>query len=1038
MAGTGVRINLLGPLEIVVDGVAIRGERPQVLQLALRLAVAAGQPVATDVLVEAMWRPEDCPRDPAAALRVIVSRLRGALAPHGAALHAQRGAYQLEASTDLAEFEQLVGSEGPDAPVDSLERAIGLWRGTPLGHLPGAPWIDDVRWRAENRYLTAAIRLAELLVAEQRGAEAIALLAPLAVDNGADERLAIAMSAALTMEGRRSEALDLLASTRTELRTGLGLDPGMAFVEHERAILTGAIDLARPSPATGPTSAVFIGRQRELDTLVTPRAGVTLLSGQAGIGKSALLDQVVARLDSTGRDSIKVAAPPAPVRAMQTLADLIGGIIDQGGDAASLSPGLSNLVAMRTAGAPTAPALFTRESLIAEAVAFIGAHARRHDVVLIIDDAHWLDLGTAEVLEGLAAPPGCRMILSVRSEGPRTSVPLLDSGAVTDLLQLDRFELDDVRLLVDQTLDGPSTDATLERLHARSGGNPLFLALLIDLANEGVPNDEHLPASALVAVQRRLEALSGRCRQNLRHAAILGQDFSLTMLAPVSPGALDDLRDAEEAGLVVLDVVAAQGRFTHQLVHEGIYQLVPEGERLSWHDHFGRQLEDAGEPATAYVTHALAAAEIDPVRAAVVGVDAARLHARAYAWDQCLALAEAALASGPDAMPARPRAELQLLVGMSLRRMGRDSAPELLEAARLAEADGDLHLRAEATCELCGHGGTTLAGNVHDEGHRHLTAVLAEPLSDHDRARLLASAGPLYATSERSPEGRAMYLQAMALAAELDDPKLELEVLMNSDLGLSSPEDLETRRANAERLKVLAPNDPDVAWEAAYLLHGIACVEQDLGAAAEHLAEIRRLTGRVRARPRELGRTLAEVAHHVGLGDLEEAEAWAERVPEAGAAFSDSWITLTYGASLMSVRHAQGRLPEVMPLVEAAIGSSPSTYSSFRAIAAGVAAAAGDRESAQRELDRLRLDGFACISLADLPSTMLLSMLADAAVFTGDSAAASTLFDRLQPFGDRLAWSGVSTHGPIADRLSALQPLLGRPVRPSGSSTPGH
>jgi hypothetical protein len=643
---------------------------------------------------------------------------------------------------------------------------------------------------------------------------------------------------------------------------------------------------------------------------------------------------------------------------------------------------------------------------------------------LIIDDAHLLDLGTAEVLERVAVSPGCRMILAVRPEASRMSVPLVDSGAVTDLLHLDRLGVDDARRFVDQTLDGQTTDAMVQRLHDRSGGNPLFLALLVGLENEGVPTDEQLPASVLVAVQRRLGGLSNRCQQVLRHAATLGQDFPVALLVPVSPDAVTDLRTAEEAGLVMLDPGARQGRFAHQLVHEGVYQMIPEGERQSWHDYFGRRLEESGAPATAFAHHAIAAADIDPVRAAGAGVAAARMHASAYAWDQCLAVAESSVAVGADRILASLHAELRVHVGMSLRRMGRDSTSELLDAARLAEADGDLRLRTEVICELCGHGGTTLAGTVHDEGHRYLTKVLGEPLPPRDRARLLSAAGPLLSTSDRSPEGREMFLQAMDLVSVLDDPVLELEVLMNTDFGLSSPEDLQTRRANAHRLKELAPNDPDVVWEAAYVLHGIACVEQDLDAAAHHLADIRRLTGLVRARPRQLGRTLAEVAHHVGRGDLDEAETWANRVPEVGGAFSDSWITLTYGAALMSVRHAQGRLPEVVGLVEAAVDSSPSTYHSFRAIAAGVAAAAGDRHTAQLELDRLKPGGFECISLADLPSTMLLSMLADAAVFTGDESAAVPLLERLSPYGDRLAWSGVSTHGPIADRLTQLRSVL--------------
>ncbi|WP_086665611.1 BTAD domain-containing putative transcriptional regulator [Lentzea kentuckyensis] len=243
-----MRVNVLGPLQVLVEGapVEVRGKRLR--WLLIRLAMEPGRVVAADRLIADLWADEP-PVDGPASLQSLVSRLRRTLGASVVSSHAL--GYRLEASTDVEEF--------------SRTRDASLWRGAAFEEAPFA--VDE------------AVRLA-LLRDDLAGIEALAAAHPLREDVQA--RLMLALHAA----GRRSDALEVFARVRSALADELGVDPGSALAAAHATVLQ-----ERPVRGNLPASVgSFFGRDDDLarlSSLLRDNRLVTL-TGFGGVGKTRL------------------------------------------------------------------------------------------------------------------------------------------------------------------------------------------------------------------------------------------------------------------------------------------------------------------------------------------------------------------------------------------------------------------------------------------------------------------------------------------------------------------------------------------------------------------------------------------------------------------------------------------------------------------------------------------------------------------------------------------------------------------------------
>jgi DNA-binding SARP family transcriptional activator len=238
----GSQIQLLGPLEVLVDGRPrpVLGHRRRTV-LAI-LALHAGEIVSVDRLIDIVWgdRP---PRTAVNTVQSHVSYLRRVIGDKGAILGRPPG-YLLDlgpAGTDVATAEGLIraGSRAADPAerVRHLLAALGLWRGRPLVDVTSSPWLDLQAERLNQLLLQAHQMLAEARLALGETSLLTVELRPLIREHPLAERLHGYLMLALYREGRQGEALEVYQRLRAVLSSELGVEPTEPLRTLQLAIL---------------------------------------------------------------------------------------------------------------------------------------------------------------------------------------------------------------------------------------------------------------------------------------------------------------------------------------------------------------------------------------------------------------------------------------------------------------------------------------------------------------------------------------------------------------------------------------------------------------------------------------------------------------------------------------------------------------------------------------------------------------------------------------------------------------------------------
>jgi DNA-binding SARP family transcriptional activator len=297
------RLRVLGPLEVVVDGqpVTVSGRQGALLAL---LAAAAGATVPLDRLAEALW-PGAAPRDPANAVQILVSRLRGRT--QGDLVETRPSGYRLAVPPDELDatvFETLVERSAAAAPGEAerlLARAGRLWRGPAFAAYDDLPGVREPAARLSELRLVAQERRGHALVELGRYDEAAADLEALVLVHPLREGAVEALVTALARTGRSAEALGRVADLRAALRDS-GLDPSRRLEALQQRVLAGDLE-----PTDGPTRT---GAPLHLTCRrVTRSDGATVTIGEVGAGPTLVfvpgwvsrLDAVATGLDPRGR-----------------------------------------------------------------------------------------------------------------------------------------------------------------------------------------------------------------------------------------------------------------------------------------------------------------------------------------------------------------------------------------------------------------------------------------------------------------------------------------------------------------------------------------------------------------------------------------------------------------------------------------------------------------------------------------------------------------------------------------------------------------
>ncbi|MFB9477077.1 BTAD domain-containing putative transcriptional regulator [Nonomuraea salmonea] len=290
--------SILGPLQVLVDGHdAVIGARKQRLLLALLLCRANAVVPAAE-LIDALWG-ETPPRTARKNLQVYVSALRkltgGRIGFHGWGYRFSAAPGEL----DLLRFKELaragrgaIHGGRPATAAELLGEAVGLWREQPLTEFAHVPGVAREVAGFTDLFLSVQEDWAELEIELGHHVEALAGLDVLAARFPARERIAAARMTALARCGRASEALAHFEELRRHLASELGIDPSPVLKRLYQDILTGTV--ARPAPAVRTTDQLprdigdFVGRKPEIHRILHEPAAVTLITGEPGIGKTAL------------------------------------------------------------------------------------------------------------------------------------------------------------------------------------------------------------------------------------------------------------------------------------------------------------------------------------------------------------------------------------------------------------------------------------------------------------------------------------------------------------------------------------------------------------------------------------------------------------------------------------------------------------------------------------------------------------------------------------------------------------------------------
>jgi predicted ATPase len=369
----------------------------------------------------------------------------------------------------------------------------------------------------------------------------------------------------------------------------------------------------------GVVSPVFVGRQAELAMLAdafgdaaggTP--GTVLLGAEAGCGKSRLAAEFAFRV----RDRALVLAggcvelataglPYAPFtaalrqlvreRGAAQVASLLPG--QAAGELAVLLPGF---------GAPPRgidPGT-ARARLFELVLALLEGLAERQPVVLILEDVHWADRATCDLLSFLARnlrQAAVLLVVTFRSDELHRNPllrPLLAAlgrmGGVTRL-ELPRLSRDEVARQAAGILGQAPTAAVANALSERGGGIPLFTEALLNPDGTLSPGLPWLLQDLLLTVVQRLPEPTQRV---LRAAAVGGARTQHALLAAVTgagEAALTAaLRPAVDAGVLVADT--AGYTFRHDLIREAVLAGILPAERMHAHRAFAEALEAAAPP----------------------------------------------------------------------------------------------------------------------------------------------------------------------------------------------------------------------------------------------------------------------------------------------------------------------------------------------------------------------------------------------------------------------------------------------------------
>ncbi|MCU1503710.1 MAG: hypothetical protein JWM12_3064, partial [Ilumatobacteraceae bacterium] len=602
-------------------------------------------------------------------------------------------------------------------------------------------------------------------------------------------------------------------------------------------------------------SPVFVGRQEELAAIagaaeraVGGTAGFVLVGGEAGVGKTRLVEEVAIRAE---RQGLRVllgrcvelgveGLPFAPL--MDAVRDLLRSTpadeVDQllGPARRQLARLLPDLDPDGTEIGDHRESPGTPAQLLELVLGLLKRLSAARPLVLVIEDLHWADQSTLDLVAYLVrAVRGIPTLLvaTYRSDELHRRHPLrgLLSGwervRAVQRIELSRFDWTEVSAQLTGILGTSAATSLVDRVFERSEGNAFLVEEMLGVVQSGGDPDV-IPGSLRDLLLARVDTLGDPARRLLRAASAAGQEVPERLLAAVAgldgPPLFDALREVVEHHLLVVDQAGRGYAFRHALGRDAVYEDMLPGERTLVHTAYGEAL--SRDPALANDETAVAAAlayhwyaALDLPRALGASVEAARGAAAGFAPAEAQRHLERALQVWPRVHDARARTGidhvelLQLAAEATLGAGAIDRAVSLVDQA-LAEV-GEGPAVAERRAALLVRRMVALRALGRDtEGIAALQAALVELPADPPsatRGKVLASLANSYLRVADLRAVPDLAGQAVATAAAVGDRVTEADALISLGLAQAYTGESEAGLVNLRR-GVQRATDLDVPW----------------------------------------------------------------------------------------------------------------------------------------------------------------------------------------------------------------------------------
>jgi tetratricopeptide (TPR) repeat protein len=802
----------------------------------------------------------------------------------------------------------------------------------------------------------------------------------------------------------------------------------------------------------------LVGRDKVLhslrlavDDVAVGRGGLTLLAGEPGVGKTRLAEEICDYALSRGATVAwgrcwEGEGAPGFWPWLQVLRSLTRAGEDD------LIP--ETTTSIRLAPGPLTMAGQERFRLFDAIGGVLRKVSRSQPVVAVLDDLHWSDAPSLQLLRFLAQDLRTSPILvlgAYRDVEMDTDCPLTDLlGELTwcQHVQLRGLAQHDVAQLVAEVSGLQLSEQAAETLRAATDGNPFFIREIANLlpaqeclADHGegdlLPADLTLLGGVTAVINRRVDRLSPKCVRLLEATAVLGQECDLDVLSAVldQPDDISLIQATEALRARLMTSAPGRLRFVHALVRQTLYSGLHPARRVELHARAAEAIERRHHndltPRLAEVVHHLWEAGAERVKVAEYAVDAGRHAIQALAYEEAVRQFTRAVEILETSSPgsAVRRCDVLLLLADAQLATGNTTAARktLKDAALLAQRANAPDRLAHAVLAV----GTVYTFGLLDNLEIGLleAALKAVPESDTKlRARVLARLAKALVLTPDLERRRQFSEQAVTLARQSRDREVLGWVLLDRHVAIWGFAPVPERLDIATKIVHLAEqiNNRDL------LVRGVVLRMAnllELGDITGYSAEIQAYEQLIREY------RMVELRWHVSLLRATEAHI-AGRLTEAGQLAEegrllgqrvnrpdiDMWSLLARIPKIW-----QGCGAELEPTTRRLIDKFPNVPA-LRTFMATILVMTGHVDEAAIELERQAADQFARVP-RDFTWLANMSGLAAICHAVGDRTRAEILYDLLLPHASyliRASQIGVGCNGPVALYLGLLAMTLGR------------